>query len=132
MIIADIDHFKSINDTWGHQVGDQVIVEVARRVGACLRGEDRVFRYGGEEFVVLTHALDKSALEVLCERIRLAIADAPIQLGDARSLQVTASSGASSMCPEQDTRWEDILQRADAALYAAKEGGRNRVVLHRD
>jgi diguanylate cyclase len=131
VIIADIDHFKNINDTRGHQAGDFVIAEVARRVGSCLRGEDRVFRYGGEELVVLTHALDGAALGVLCERIRTAIADEALELGGGRAVRVTVSLGASFMLPNEDTRWEDILQRADAALYQAKEGGRNRVVLHR-
>ena len=130
VIIADIDHFKNINDTRGHQAGDLVIAEVARRVRSCLRGEDRVFRYGGEELVVLTHALDEDALGALCERIRTAIADEPLGIGGGRAMGVTVSLGASFMLPSEDSRWEDILQRADAALYQAKAGGRNRVVLH--
>ena len=132
VIIADIDHFKRINDTWGHQTGDAVIAEVAHRIRAALRGEDRVFRYGGEELVVLTRAVEPEVLRGLCERLRGGIADVPMHLGDDRTGRVTASFGASSMCLRADTRWEEILQRADAALYEAKAAGRDRVVLHGD
>jgi diguanylate cyclase (GGDEF)-like protein len=132
VIIADIDHFKRINDTWGHQTGDHVIQETARRIQGSLRDGDRVFRFGGEELVVLTHARDTSALDALGERLRCALADAPMQMDNTRYATVTASFGASRMRPDTDTRWEEILQRADAALYNAKARGRNQMVLDND
>ncbi len=132
VVIADIDHFKRVNDTWGHQVGDFVIREVAGRLQSQLRGEDRVFRYGGEEMVVLTYASSPQELRALCERLRVAVSGEAMPLGDEREGTITTSLGAAWMRPSTDNRWEEILQRADAALYAAKAGGRNQTVLAAD
>ncbi len=129
VIIVDIDFFKRINDTWGHPAGDRVIAETARRIQEALPAGDRVFRYGGEEMVVLTAQHADAGLATLCERLRQVIGEAEYVLGDGRWGRVTASLGASAWVADQDARWEDVLHRADAALYAAKAGGRNRTVL---
>jgi diguanylate cyclase (GGDEF)-like protein len=120
-VMLDIDHFKRINDEYGHQVGDQVIRAVADRLRATLRGTDRLGRYGGEEFAVLI----PEATPDLAERLRLAVAQAPVET-DAGPLPVTVSVGVRVFEPGL----EDLataLNGADAALYRAKQAGRNRV-----
>ena len=119
--MLDIDHFKQVNDTYGHHAGGQVIQAVARRIVRCVRSPDLVARYGGEEFVVLLPDTGDSATG-LAERIRDAVADVP----DAGALTVTISAGIAHL-GAADTGMESLLNRADQALYRAKETGRNRV-----
>jgi diguanylate cyclase (GGDEF)-like protein len=125
-IMIDIDHFKSVNDTHGHAVGDDVIREVANRLGATLRDTDLVCRYGGEEFaVILVRTTDADAYEA-AERLHKAVTGAPV-LTSVGDLPITVSlglAGPDSMCVDV----EALLARADEALYKAKRAGRNRLV----
>jgi diguanylate cyclase (GGDEF)-like protein len=123
VLMVDVDHFKSVNDRFGHDAGDVVLKDVAATLHSACRGEDVAGRWGGEEFLIVagTTAIDGAA--VLAERVRRAIASAPVQVGDC-SLEVTASIGVAS----GDGDIDELLRRADAALYEAKGGGRNRVV----
>ncbi len=126
-IILDIDYFKSINDTHGHQGGDAVLVDLARRLGASVRPYDIIGRYGGEEFTVfLTDATGDQTLMV-AERIWKSIRSAPFYYGPA-SFPVTASLGL-SCCKNDDESLDAILKRADAALYRAKAGGRDMIAV---
>jgi diguanylate cyclase (GGDEF)-like protein len=120
--MLDIDHFKAINDTFGHQAGDHALIEVASRLRRSLRGNDMVARWGGEEFVVLLRDCVLSDALRLAEDIRAAIAEVPF--GALGSL--TVSVGAAEVRADEDlTSW---LGRADQALYRAKRAGRNEVV----
>jgi len=125
-VMVDVDHFKQINDTYGHLVGDKVLAEVAQRVRTALRGQDNLGRYGGEEFLVILKDAGGDLPRLVAERIRCHVGDHPISLEDDR-LEVTLSLGVSQSRPEDSL--ESVIQRADAALYAAKAGGRNRVVV---
>jgi diguanylate cyclase (GGDEF)-like protein/PAS domain S-box-containing protein len=121
-VLVDVDHFKSVNDTHGHGVGDQVLQLVADTLKGSVRQSDSVCRYGGEEFCVLLPHIDIAEAEQAAERLRQAIAARPC--GEVR---VTASLGVSALSLEpRDPR--DMLEQADKCLYAAKRGGRNRVV----
>jgi diguanylate cyclase (GGDEF)-like protein len=122
VIFLDIDHFKPINDTHGHGVGDRVLIAVARLMQAELYSGEMVARYGGEEFVVLCPSTDLESAIRKAERLRTALAETTI--GDQPRINVTASLGVSQVEPG-DTP-EQLLHRADTALYNAKEGGRNR------
>lgn len=131
LLMVDIDRFKLVNDTWGHQTGDQVLQHVARHIVASLRQTDLVARYGGEEIVVmLPHTPETEACEV-AQRLREVVENHPLQLKDARgnasNLSVTVSIGCTSFFQNQDTP-QSLLQRADQAMYEAKRQGRNRVV----
>ena len=125
-IMLDVDHFKPVNDTHGHAIGDQVLCGLADRCRAALRSIDVLGRYGGEEFVILLPGTSRhSAATVLAERIRRSISDDPI-VTDAGPVSVTVSLGVA----EIDDAAKDLatlLKRADAALYEAKQAGRNRV-----
>jgi two-component system cell cycle response regulator len=127
LLTLDIDFFKSVNDTYGHDAGDRVLQEVAGRIRGSVRSVDLACRTGGEEFVVVLPGADLSIAEKVGERIRKAIASKPFLLGPGSHLTVTASLGVSSLGSAQDTV-EDLLKRADRALYRAKREGRNRVV----
>jgi diguanylate cyclase (GGDEF)-like protein/PAS domain S-box-containing protein len=123
--LADVDHFKRINDTHGHQIGDVVLREIARRLDDATRPCDVTSRWGGEEFCVLLDEIgDDEELEALVERLRAAVAAAPIPVGVNGAVEVTISIGAVRPSPECHTP-EQLLASADAALYAAKRGGRN-------
>lgn len=123
--MIDVDHFKKVNDTHGHQAGDAALVEVAARVRRALREYDSVGRYGGEEFIaVLSNANLKSAMK-LCERIRLSIEEAPIAT-PAGLINVTVSIGLAPSLAGT-AKIEDLIGAADAALYRAKANGRNRL-----
>jgi len=127
LLTLDIDFFKSVNDTYGHDAGDRVLQEVAGRIRGSVRSVDLACRTGGEEFVVVLPGADLAIAEKVGERIRKAIAAKPFMLGPGSHLTVTASLGVSSLASMQDTV-EDLLKRADRALYRAKREGRNRVV----
>ncbi len=122
----DIDHFKNVNDTCSHQVGDEVLARVAQTIGGAVRDRDLAARYGGEEFVLLIADADAASATVVCERIRTSIGrllwNVPIPNGRITvSIGLTVWDGAAST--------EVLLARSDAALYAAKGGGRNRTVV---
>jgi diguanylate cyclase (GGDEF)-like protein len=124
-VMIDLDHFKAVNDQLGHGAGDGVLREVAHRIKATLRATDLAARYGGEEFAVL---LPETALETAldaAERIRLAVSEAPIETRHG-PVTVTLSAGV-AVLDEYPRELKHLFEAADAALYAAKAGGRNRV-----
>jgi len=135
-LMIDVDHFKSVNDRFGHLAGDEVLRGVARRIARQVRGSDVAARYGGEEFVILLPGTDAHAAAALAERIRAAVAERPFELGGGREpLPVTVSVGVAEhgpVSPEGADAGEALLARADAALYAAKSGGRNMVAVQND
>lgn len=126
VLMADLDRFKSINDTHGHLVGDAVLREAARRLKSAARRYDSVGRYGGEEFLIVLPGCDASHAATQAERIREAIGATPL-LAPAQPIPVTVSVGVScsSHCAP-----ESLVREADEALYEAKGEGRNRVVVH--
>ncbi len=126
IVMVDIDYFKKINDTYGHVVGDSVLVQVALFLSSSLRPMDITFRYGGEEFLVyLPGTGEKEAVAVL-ERIRANLADNRVMIESGREIHITASFGATLLDPS--TEIAHSIERADQAMYKAKQGGRNRVV----
>ena len=125
LAFMDLDRFKSINDRHGHRVGDEVLVEVSRRLSDRLRGGEVAARQGGEEFVLVLPGADAERARGVSERLRREIAETPIATS-AGPLSVTASFGVSSLA-DADSRPETLLARADAAMYRAKQAGRNRV-----
>jgi two-component system cell cycle response regulator len=127
LMILDIDHFKSVNDTWGHDIGDAVLREFAARLKRNIRGVDLACRFGGEEFVVLMPDTDFRQAELVAERVRQSIADRVFEIGAGRPLSVTVSAGVTLNESKADTP-ESLIKRADVALYRAKREGRNRVV----
>lgn len=127
LMILDIDHFKSVNDTHGHDIGDAVLREFAARLKRNIRGVDLACRFGGEEFVVLMPDTDYRQAEMVAERVRHAIAERAFEVGATRSLSVTVSAGVTLNEKISDTP-ETLIKRADVALYRAKREGRNRVV----
>jgi two-component system, cell cycle response regulator len=127
VMILDIDRFKEVNDTWGHDGGDAVLREVASRLRRNLRGIDLVCRYGGEEFAIVMPETDLQIARRVAERIRLEIAGAPFPVGaNAETVTITTSIGVAGLLQPQDTI-EALVKRADMALYQAKSAGRNRV-----
>ncbi|MCA9603570.1 MAG: GGDEF domain-containing protein, partial [Myxococcales bacterium] len=124
----DVDHFKRVNDTYGHAAGDEVLRVVAQTLAANIREVDRAFRIGGEEFVVLLVGTDLAGAKIAAERLRSAIAERPVATGaaGAGTVEVTASLGIA--VSHEKMQPADLLAEADAALYLAKAGGRNRAV----
>jgi len=127
VMTLDVDYFKAINDTHGHDVGDRVLQELAARIRSNIRNVDMACRTGGEEFVVVLPATDMSLAVKIGERIRKAVASKPFNAGAAQPLNITASIGVASLEGLED-KVEDILKRADQALYRAKREGRNRLI----
>ena len=126
LIMADLDGFKKVNDSYGHVMGDQVLIEVARRMRNCLRSYDAIGRYGGEEFlIVLPNSDDLQALR-LAERIRLAVSSEPFRFHNI-DLTVTVSQGVTTWNEPHPIPVEQLIQAADRGLYIVKNGGRNGV-----
>jgi two-component system cell cycle response regulator len=127
-LIMDIDHFKSVNDTHGHDIGDEVLREFANRISANIRGIDLACRYGGEEFVVVMPDTDVDFAYTIAERLRKSVETTPIEISRAPgALSVTISIGIAASAGGDDNA-EKLLHRADQALYRAKREGRNRVI----
>jgi two-component system, cell cycle response regulator len=126
--MIDLDHFKKINDTRGHPVGDEVLREVAGRIRAAVRTYDSVGRYGGEEFLVIAPGIEEPAAHELAERIRRQIEAGPI-VTTGEAVPVTLSLGVVVRSSHSRASLESVLAAADQALYEAKRGGRNRSVL---
>ena len=127
VMLIDMDFFKQVNDTYGHDIGDAVLREFALRLRRNIRGVDLACRYGGEEFVVLMPDTDFRQAEGVAERVRMAVAERSFDIGAHRGLTVTVSVGLALNEGNTDTP-DVILKRADIALYRAKREGRNRVV----
>jgi diguanylate cyclase (GGDEF)-like protein len=125
VVVLDLDHFKSVNDTHGHLTGDAVLKEVARRMAAGLRPYDTVGRYGGEEFVIVAPSCDRDGAARLVDRILTMIRSHPVDATDC-SVPVTASCGISISCTGSTLDAGTLMRLADEALYRAKENGRNR------
>ncbi len=130
-VMADIDHFKSINDNYGHLTGDLVLREISQRLASSLRHGDLIGRYGGEEFAIIFRGVDGSMGPVLSERIRQMIADNPV-ITPAGDLKITMSFGLACSTSHSDATYLQIVAQADEALYAAKAQGRNRVLSYQN
>ncbi|MFH1805046.1 MAG: diguanylate cyclase [Pseudomonadota bacterium] len=123
--LVDLDHFKAVNDTHGHQIGDMVLQTVAGILQSHVRPFDKVYRYGGEEFLISLPNADMRQAARILERLRRVIEATPVQPGNGLILPVTASIGASPVAINRSTA--ETIEKADKALYAAKQAGRNRV-----
>ncbi|MDB5790170.1 MAG: diguanylate cyclase [Massilia sp.] len=133
VMFIDVDHFKSVNDSVGHQAGDDVLREVAARIKLELRVSDALARFGGEEFVVLLIDADLAAAAMVAERIRAGVAGRPFDLAGGQGIDVSVSIGVSALDGEAcelpiEAVAQQLVALADGALYQAKEAGRNRVV----
>jgi diguanylate cyclase (GGDEF)-like protein len=126
ILMIDIDHFKKVNDTWGHQAGDTVLSGVAGLIKDRLRETDLIARYGGEEFCLLATGTDQAGVQVLAERVRKLVQSTVFEHGG-KAIAVTVSIGVCTWEPSLRDDQEELIRRADSALYRAKEQGRNRV-----
>jgi diguanylate cyclase len=126
-VMADLDHFKRINDTWGHHAGDQVLVTASGILMETTRQHDEVGRYGGEEFAILMPGVNLDEAMAAAERIRATIAATPVEC-DGHTISMTASFGVAVYPSDGINSLNDLLKSADKALYVAKDSGRNRVV----
>jgi diguanylate cyclase (GGDEF)-like protein len=133
-LMLDIDHFKRVNDTWGHAAGDAVLREMALRIESQVRASDVAARFGGEEFIVLLPNTESASAKLLAERIRSAVSRTPFDLLADISVAITVSIGISEVFPGPEdadlkTLGDSLIARADVALYAAKSAGRDRVIV---
>jgi two-component system cell cycle response regulator len=126
-LVMDVDHFKRVNDTHGHDVGDEVLREFARRISDNIRGHDLACRFGGEEFVVIMPETDVQMAYNVAERLRAGVECTPFPISRGADLHITVSIGIAGTEGAGDTA-DALLRRADQALYRAKHSGRNRVV----
>lgn len=126
LLMLDIDHFKHINDNHGHSAGDEVLKAVAASIKSQLRNVDMVFRFGGEEFLILLSNTGREAAAMVGERLRFAV-QAEDYSTDGKSIELTVSLGCSTLLPGESA--ESLLRRADSALYVAKREGRNRLAM---
>lgn len=125
--MIDIDHFKNVNDTYGHPVGDMVLAEVSRRLESSVRDYDALVRWGGEEFLLVCPGGHEDAMLQIGERLRRAIYTHPVQVDGECSISVTVSVGIVCSAPRVSTDFGRLISAADGALYRAKRAGRNRV-----
>jgi diguanylate cyclase len=127
VLLIDLDHFKQINDSHGHETGDRALQQVAATLSQYTRGSDYLFRYGGEEFVAVVVGVNQIQACAIAENLRRLIANQPLALGNDEHLSLTASIGVALFDGHPD--YERLMARADTAMYQAKHGGRNQVVL---
>lgn len=127
LLLFDVDYFKRVNDTYGHPIGDDVLIEIARAVRRLVRNEDVFARYGGEEFALILRGIDIAGARAAGERIRSQVEKLEIA-SDRGPIKVTISVGCASLTTSSEPTTEALIQTADRRLYAAKNGGRNRVV----
>ncbi len=146
VLLVDLDHFKELNDRFGHLAGDRFLKRAGRILEDCVRTEDSVYRYGGDEFCVLVRGIGREGLRLMAERIRAAVETLRVGVGDTEA-GLTVSIGVASLIPGDDPAGNtlameiedepldvgtEIIRRADTALYQAKANGRNSVELHED
>ena len=125
VVLADVDYFKKVNDTYGHAAGDAILREASSRMRTALRAYDSIGRYGGEEFLIVLPDCDTAAAIVVAERARTCVAATPVRVGDAEiPLSISLGVASTQSCPEDP---DGLIHAADSALYRAKSGGRNRV-----
>ncbi len=129
LIMLDIDKFKSINDTYGHKTGDDVIVNLANILRKQQRKSDIICRFGGEEFLILLPNTTIKNAKIVAEKIRTNVKKASIYLNEEKSIQYSVSLGVSEVDAQNEPNIEEAIKRADSALYEAKESGRNRTCL---
>ncbi len=127
LVMVDIDHFKLINDTHGHQIGDEVLRHVASLLAGQVRNVDRVTRYGGEEFALIMVETDRPGAIESIKRLGVLLAETPCVISSSLTIEVTLSAGVASSLVDAGSASE-LVAAADRALYAAKKGGRNRIV----
>ncbi len=127
LIVVDLDFFKKINDTYGHPAGDSVLVKIASRLRSCIRPQEALGRYGGEEFLIILPGSSSETAMAVGERMRLAIASQPELVND-KPLRLTISAGVASTDLFPAATTDELISFADMALYAAKDAGRNRVM----
>ncbi|KQV48695.1 hypothetical protein ASC95_22585 [Pelomonas sp. Root1217] len=123
--LIDLDHFKQVNDTYGHPAGDAVLQQAATRLKGVVRGEDELIRWGGEEFMLLTRGTPRDHAALLAERLRRAIEERPLELPGGQALQVSCSIGFAPYPLVPDSPWQRSMELADQAMYLAKARGRN-------
>lgn len=128
VIVLDLDHFKRINDTWGHPMGDRALQEVAQTLRRCIRQGDELGRFGGEEFLLLLPGTPREGARLLAERCRTALAALQLTTASGEPVPVTGSFGMACTDGQEVVTAESLVRSADEALYLAKSGGRNRVV----
>ena len=128
LIILDVDYFRYVNNNYGHLVGDGVLQILAMRLQNHLRSEDTIFRYGGEEFVIILSNTDAVMVREIADRLRVLIASQPISIEESLSINITISLGTATLKPTDDAQGVSLLQRADRYLLQAKAAGRNQVL----
>ena len=130
IVMIDIDHFKTINDTYGHLIGDEILIKLAEQMRQCTRRYDTIGRYGGEEFVIVLPQCAESEVQSVAERIRQTVCKLPYETKEG-PVPVSVSLGATWIKPsEQECTEEDLIRVADQALYDAKRKGRNKAILY--
>ena len=126
VLMVDLDHFKKVNDIYGHPAGDLVLQQAAKGITQAVRDHDIVGRYGGEEFIIVLTRIDSETANIVAKRILTRIAETPIETNN-QTIKITASIGLTCFNPGDDI--QNLVQRADIALYAAKNAGRNCIVI---
>lgn len=127
LIMLDVDYFKSVNDNYGHQVGDRVLQLLATRLQHNLRLQDTIFRYGGEEFTIVLSQTNFQDAKIVAKRLRSLVSDQAFNIDETLALQITISVGLASLTAADDPKGESLLRRADHNLLHAKASGRNQV-----
>jgi diguanylate cyclase (GGDEF)-like protein len=130
LMLIDVDFLKNINDAYGHRAGDRVLIEIARRLQRSLRSYDVCARWGGDEFAVLVSDCTARTLSTIADKTLAAVSAEPVKLENAVEAHLTISIGACLVCAGESV--DAINAKADSALYAAKDAGRNRIVIYDD